>query len=51
MNATVEAKTLSGETQSASVPRWLSSSRARLVFMLMVGVVTTVVATAMYATC
>jgi phosphoserine phosphatase RsbU/P len=50
VDATIEVKTVRGEAQSASGPGWLSSSRARLGFTLMVGVVTTVVGIAIYVT-
>jgi len=50
VDATIEVTTLRGEAQVASASGWISGSRARLVFTLMVGVVTTVIAIAMYVT-
>lgn len=48
MDATIEVKTLSGEAQGPSAHAWASGSRGRLVFTLIVGLTTTMVAIAMY---
>lgn len=50
VDATIEVKARSGEAQGPSAPRRASVSRARLVFTLMVGLTTTMVAIAMYVT-
>jgi phosphoserine phosphatase RsbU/P len=50
VDTTIEVNALSGEAQGASASGWLSGSRARLAFALMVGVATTVVGIAMYVT-
>jgi sigma-B regulation protein RsbU (phosphoserine phosphatase) len=50
VDATIEVKARSGEAQGPSAPGRASGSRSRLVFTLMVGLTTTMVAIAMYVT-
>ncbi len=50
VDATIEVKTRSAEAQGPSAPGRASGSRSRLVFTLMVGLTTTMVAIAMYVT-